>query len=160
MIDIDKVRQVIVSNLKKTLGIPVVRSYTTSPLPKLPFCGYTIQTLLENSAGTWQRLNSGIERIPAHQTWSITLNAEKYITCSALTLLAHDFFSKSGILTLKENEIVVEKVGKITPRDTLLTVDYEYRQGFDVQLGFMNTRDYSKDDVIRPEDITFGMEEI
>lgn len=67
--------------------------------------------------------------------------------------MAHDFFSKSGVIWLKDNEIVVEKVGKVTPRDTLITVDYEHRQGFDVQLGIMNIQEYSEDDIIENAEI-------
>ena len=153
MIDVDKIRQAVVCGLRDTLGAPVIRSNTTQALPKLPFCSYTIQSLLENSNGAWQRIGNGIDRIPARQVWSVTVNAEKYITCATLAILAHDFFSKSGILVLKDNGIVVENVGKITPRDTLITVDYEYRQGFDVQLGFMNTREYDTEDVIQSAEI-------
>lgn len=153
MIDVDKVRETVVCNLKEVLGVPVIRSNTAGVLPKLPFCSYTIQSLLENSGGTWQRMENGVDRIPARQVWSVTVNAEKYITCAKLAILAHDFFSKSGILVLKDNGIVVENVGKITPRDTLITVDYEYRQGFDVQLGFMNTREYDTEDVIQSAEI-------
>ena len=93
MIDVDKIRQTIVCGLKDTLGVPVIRSNTPRALPKLPFCSYTIQSLLKNSEGTWQRIGNGIDRIPARQVWSITVNAEKYITCAKLALLAHDFFS-------------------------------------------------------------------
>ena len=67
--------------------------------------------------------------------------------------MAHDFFSKSGVIWLKDNGIVIEKVGEVTPRDTLITVDYEHRQGFDVQLGIMNTQEYSEDDVIESAEI-------
>ena len=153
MIDVDKIRQTIVCGLKDTLGVPVIRSNTPRALPKLPFCSYTIQSLLKNSEGTWQRIGNGIDRIPARQVWSITVNAEKYITCAKLAFLAHDFFSKSGVIWLKDNGIVIEKVGEVTPRDTLITVDYEHRQGFDVQLGIMNTQEYSEDDVIESAEI-------
>ncbi len=153
MIDVDKIRETVVSNLKEALGVPVIRSNTVNALPALPFCVYTIQKLLENSGGTWQRAETGIDRIPSSQVWSVTINAEKYITCAKLAVLAHDFFSKSGVSALKDNGIVVENVGKITPRDTLITVDYEYRQGFDVRLGLMNTREYDKDNIIQSAEI-------
>ena len=74
MIDVDKIRQTIVCGLKDTLGVPVIRSNTPRALPKLPFCSYTIQSLLKNSEGTWQRIGNGIDRIPARQVWSITVN--------------------------------------------------------------------------------------
>lgn len=57
------------------------------------------------------------------------------------------------MIWLKDNGIVIEKVGEVTPRDTLITVDYEHRQGFDVQLGIMNTQEYSEDDVIESAEI-------
>jgi hypothetical protein len=138
MIDLDKIRLVIVGGLKGALGAPVIRSNTVAPLPKLPFCSYTISDLLENSGGTWAQYEDGTDRIPAKQIWSITVNAEDYGSCTKLALTAHDFFSKSGVELLKKAGIVVENVGAIKARDTVLTVDYEYRQGFDVRLGVMN----------------------
>lgn len=149
MIDFDKVRAAVTDGLRDTLGISVIRSNTTAPLPKLPFCSYTVRTLLDNSKGTWARYEDGCDRIPAHQTYSITINSEKYSECATLALTAFDFFTNTGVVQLKDNGIVVESVGAITPRDTVLTVDYEYRQGFDVKFGLMNTLEYSKDDGIQ-----------
>ena len=39
---------------------------------------------------------------------------------------------------LNDHGIVVQNVGAITNRDTLLTIEYEYRKGFDAVLSIMN----------------------
>lgn len=149
MIDFDNIRAAVVSGLRNALDIPVIRSNTTTPLPKLPFCSYTFTSLLDNSKGTWARYNDSFDRLPAHQTVSVTVNSEDYSECAGLALKAHDYFSRSGVETLKDSGIVVESVGNITPRDTVISVEYEYRQGFDIRLGIMNALAYSRDDGVQ-----------
>lgn len=145
MINLENIRAVIVKGLRKYLGVEIIRSSTANRLPKLPFCSYTITSVLENVRGTWGRYDDLTDKIPAAQTWSITLNSEDFGECSRLALTAHDYFSKAGVNHLKDNGIVVKSVGVIVPRDNFLSIDYEYRQGFDVSFGLMNELSYENE---------------
>lgn len=138
MIDLDNIREVIVTALNKHLGITVIRSNTTAPFPKYPFASYTIRTLLSNQPGTWGEYDDGKDRIPASQVWSITIQAKDSAESMSLTLKAYDFFCHCGRQILKDNNIVVSSVSEITNRDNTLTVGYEYKNGFDVTFSFMN----------------------
>jgi hypothetical protein len=53
-------------------------------------------------------------------------------------LLIADFFAEAGRQELADNGIIVADVGNITPRDNLLTIEYEYRKGLDVTLRLNN----------------------
>lgn len=141
MIDLNSIRTVIATNLTEYLGIPVIRANTTGKLPKYPFASYTIRQLINNRKGTWGEYADGKDRIPAEQIWSVSIQSDDCAECMDLTLKAHDFFSRAGVQDLKDNSIVVQSVGDITNRDTILTVDYEFRNGFDVTFGFMNETD-------------------
>lgn len=141
MIDLNNIREVIAAALTECLGIKVIRSNTTSPLPKYPFASYTIRTLLQNQTGTWGEYDDGKDRIPASQVWSITIQAKDSAGSMDLTLKAYDFFCHTGRQILKDKNIVVSSVSEITNRDNLLTVGYEYKNGFDVSFSFMNETD-------------------
>ncbi len=101
MIDIESIRAAVVKGLRDYIGVEVIRSNTSKPLPKLPFCSYTITSLLDNAKGTWGRYDDVTDKIPTVQTWSITLNAKDFGECSNLAISAHDYFSKAAIVYLK-----------------------------------------------------------
>lgn len=138
MVDLDAVRGVIVAELSKSVEIPVIRSNTTGTLPKYPFISYTIRQLLNDRKGTWGEYDDGKDRIPTTQIWSITILSDNFAECMSYANKAYLFFSRDGLQNLKDAGITVEEVGAMTNRDTLLTVGYEYRYGFDVNIGFMN----------------------
>ena len=138
MIDIESIRVAIVKGLREGLAVSVIRSNTANKLPKLPFLSYTITSLLDNAKSTWSRYDDLTDRIPATQVWSITLNAADFGECSKLAISAYDYFSKTATEYFKKYGIVILSVSEIVPRDNFLSVDYEYRLGFDVKLGLMN----------------------
>ena len=59
-------------------------------------------------------------------------------------MLAYDYFALSGNTYLSDNNIIAQRVQSITSRDNLLTIDYEYRKGFDVD--FLLYHEISKAD--------------
>ena len=138
MIDIESIRVAIVKGFREGLAVSVIRSNTANKLPKLPFLSYTITSLLDNAKSTWSRYDDLTDRIPATQVWSITLNAADFGECSKLAISAYDYFSKTATEYFKKYGIVILSVSEIVPRDNFLSVDYEYRLGFDVKLGLMN----------------------
>ena len=151
MIDTESIRAVIVKGLREYIGVEVIRSNTSKPLPKLPFGSYTITSLLNNRKGTWGRYEDSKDRIPTTQVWSITLNSKDFGECTNLAVATHDYFSKAAIGYLKEYGIVVLSVGAIASRDTFLSVEYEYRMGFDITFGLMNELSYENE--VKTDDI-------
>ena len=141
MIDLDNIRENIATALHEYLGVQVIRSNTTAPFPQYPFASYTIRELLRNQRGTWGEYDDGKDRISASQIWSITIQAKDSAESMALALKAYDFFCHSGCPILKDKNIVVSSVSEITNRDNMLTVGYEYKNGFDVTFSFMNETD-------------------
>ena len=55
-----------------------------------------------------------------------------------IPLLAKDWLEEAGRIDLNDGGVVVQSVGDISNRDTLLTVGYEFRKGFDVVFSLMN----------------------
>ena len=54
-----------------------------------------------------------------------------------IAMQAYDWFALIGNIYLSSNNIVVQRVGNITNRDNLLSIEYEYRRGFDVEFLLM-----------------------
>ena len=138
MTDLEAIRETIAEGLSKSAGIPVIRSNTTGTLPKYPFISYTIRQLLDDRKGTWGEYDDGKDRIPTTQIWSVTVQSDDFAECMFYAQKAYLFFARLGLQDLKDAGITVEEVGAMTNRDTLLTVGYEYRYGFDVNVGFMS----------------------
>lgn len=79
-----------------------------------------------------------IYRKEFQQVWSFTVQSDDDIESKILALKAYDFFDNVGTTILNENSAVVQKLSNITNRDNILTIEYEYRNGFDVTFAFMN----------------------
>ena len=63
-------------------------------------------------------------------------------------MMIHDFFAEARRQELADNDIIVADVGAITPRDNLLTIEYEYRKGLDVTLRFNNIIEKDNKDTV------------
>ena len=66
---------------------------------------------------------------------------------------ARDWLEEAGRLELADQGIVVGHVGAIHNRDTFLTLEYEYRKGFDVVFSLMNVVDKEREEVIEQAEI-------
>lgn len=122
----------IVEGMQKELGCLVIRANQTAPLPPYPYVSYTIITPISANLGTWGRYDDGKERKPFTQVWSFTAQSDDCIQSMELAIKARDYLEHVGTVYLNDNDIIVEQVGSVTNRDNLLTVEYEYRNGFDV----------------------------
>ena len=141
MIDQEAMNRVITAGLKAATGCEVVKSnIANAPIPLYPYISFTV-TRTVTETGTYS-VESGARFIALHQTWSITVQGEKDNEAQRLALLAKDWLEESGRLELNDAGIVVRSVGDINNRDTLLTVNYEYRKGFDVVFSMMNVIQY------------------
>lgn len=69
-----------------------------------------------------------------------------------LAVQAYEYFNVVGKEYLNDNKIVVAKVGNITNRDNLLSIEYEHCNGFDVTFNLMfiiNSEKLYSDGVIK-----------
>ena len=138
MIDLSEFRKNIVFGLRNHLMIPVVRSNQTSTPPKYPYCSYTITSISNENKGTWGEYEDGIQRQPLIQKWSFTILSDDVDEALSYALRAREYFDNIGRRYLRTKKIVVYSVGNINNRDNLITIEYEYRHGFDVEFYTMS----------------------
>ena len=72
------------------------------------------------------------------QTWSFTIQSDNNNEALNLTLKARDYFDLIGRGALAEQGFIVQTVGGVNNRDNLITIEYEYRHGFDVNFYMLN----------------------
>ena len=132
MIDYNGLRNTVAKGLSEYTGVKVVRSNQNAPQPEYDFIQYTITTLKSENNGTYGEYEDGIMRKGVTQTWSISALSDDSTKSVTLADKAHEWFSRVGKLYLNDNNVIVQSVGGITNRDNVLTVEYEYKNGFDV----------------------------
>lgn len=141
MIAFDRIRDTIVTKIKESLNIEVVRVNQNAPPPAYPYIGYTITTLMKTNNGTYSEYVENNVKVYCkefQQIWSFTVFADNDLQSKEIAIRLYDYLDNIGAVDLSENDIVIQRIGNITNRDTLLTIDYEYRNGFDVTFAFMN----------------------
>ena len=160
MIDVDKLKQVVVSGLKEYLGCEVIRTNQNAEPPAYPYVSYTITTLASANNGTYEEHNDGTTRKQLTQTWSITAQSNSEGESVKLALKAREWLDYSGRVYLKDNGVIVQSVTNITNRDNILTVEYEYKNGFDVVFYLFDETEnnINKSGVIEDVKLTFNGE--
>lgn len=141
MIDIETIRSIITDKIKKHLNIEVIRVNQNAPAPAYPYIGYTITTLMKANNGTYSEYVDKNVRVYCkefQQIWSFTVYAADDLQSKNTAIALYDYLDSIGRPDLSDNNIVIQRIGDITNRDTLLTIDYEHRNGFDVTFTFMN----------------------
>lgn len=134
MIDYDGVRTAVVKGLKAYLKCPVIRSNQNAEPPPHPYVSYTITTPASENKGTYGVYDDGIDRKPVLQTWSITAQSDNNIESVTFAAKAREWLDHFGKSYLNDKGVIVQSVGRITNRDNILTIEYEYKNGFDVVL--------------------------
>lgn len=132
MIDNENLRLTVCKGLKEYLGIPVIRSSQNAEPPEYPYLSYTVTTLESANHGTWGVYRDGTDRIPVTQVWSITVQSDNERESTELAIKAREYLDHRGTRYLNDHDVIVQRVSDITNRDNLITIDYEYRNGFDV----------------------------
>lgn len=145
MIDIEHLRTTVASGLRDYLGCPVVRSNQNEEPPPYPYCSYTITQLMSENKGTYGEYEDGTDRKPFTQTWSITVQSGDSSESMTLAVKAHEWLDHIGRIYLNDNGVIIQSVGNISNRDNILTVEYEYRNGFDVVFWLFNEVDSPKE---------------
>lgn len=146
-----QINRVIAEGIKAVTGCEVVKAnLTKAPIPPYPYISFSI-TQTETRKGTYSEGEKCY--IPLSQTWSITVQGENDDEALQKAMEARDWLEEAGRLELADQGIVVGHVGAIHNRDTLLTLEYEYRKGFDVVLSLMNVVDKEREEVIEQAEI-------
>lgn len=132
MIDIEKLKLSVVKGLREFLEIPIIRSNQNITPPDYPYASYTITTVVSKNNGSWGVYDDGIERIPITQTWSFTIQSNDNNESVMLANKAKNWLENIGRTYLNDNNIIVQSIGNITNRDNIISIEYEYKNGFDV----------------------------
>ena len=138
MIDQKQIESVIIPKLQEYLGCPVILANQHSPSPKYPYVSFTVANLIQTNNGTYGTETYGEFYKPVRQSWSFTVQSDNDDQCNEITLKLYDWFSLVGVTYLADNEISIERLENISNRDNLITIQYEYRRGFDVILVLMD----------------------
>lgn len=139
MIDYNSLRKSVVAGLSQYLDCPVIRSNQNAEPPPYPYVSYTITTPMSANNGTYSEYEDGTKRKPVTQTWSISVLAADDSESVNLACKAREWFDYVGKTYLNDNNVIVQSVGGVTNRDNFLTVEYEYKKGFDVVFWLFDT---------------------
>lgn len=152
MIDQEKINILIADKLKEVTGCEVVKAnMANAPIPPYPYLSFTVLNT-DTKKGTYSAA-AGVKFMPLTQTWSFTVQGDKDNEAQRAAMKAKDWLEETGRLYLNDHGIVVQSVGAITNRDTLLTIEYEYRKGFDAVLSIMNVVDGENEETIDSAEI-------
>lgn len=141
VIDYENLRTTVAKGLKEYINCPVIRSNQNKEPPDYPYVSYTITTLMSENKGTYGVYEDGKDRKPFKQIWSITVQSDDDAESVDLAVKAHQWLDHIGRVYLNDNNVYVQSVGGISNRDNILTVEYEYRKGFDVVFELFNVVD-------------------
>lgn len=158
MID-NNLRLTVCEGLKKYLGIPIMRTGQNAEPPDYPYLSYTVTTLESANNGTWGEYKDGIDRIPVKQTWSITVQSDKEDESIELACKAREYLDNVGTQYLNDRDVIVQSVTNITNRDNLITIDYEYRNGFDAVFYMFDETERPIDEIGVIESVTLNKKE-
>ena len=137
LIDQENIDIIIAWGLSNATGCEVVKSnLANARIPNYPYISFTVLNT-DTKKGTYS-VSNGQRYMPLTQTWSLTVQGDNDNKTQLAAMKAKDWLEEAGRLYLNDHGIVVQNVGAITNRDTLLTIEYEYRKGFDAVLSIMN----------------------
>lgn len=148
MIDYKAIETLIVDGLtaylaSKGFNCPVILANQVSPIPTYPYISYTVTTPVGANMKGYSIADDGTRYKPLTQTWSFTAQSGDDIEAINVAMAAYDWFALTGNTYLSDNGIIAQRVQSINNRDNLLTIEYEYRRGFDVEFLLVHTLDSS-----------------
>ena len=158
MIDYENLRLTVAKGLKDYLGCPVIKSNQTAEAPPYPYVSYTFTTLMTENKGTYGEYEDGNARKPVNSIISVTAQSDDSIESVTLANKAREWLDYAGTVYLNDNGVIVQSVGTVTNRDNVLTVGYEYKNGFDAVFWLFDTIEKPAPQVI--EAVSFNQVEI
>lgn len=131
MVNIEELRKIVKQSLEQYIGCPVVRSNQNAPMPKYPYCAYTVTTPATENNGTYGEYDDGVARKPVNTVISFTVRSDDNIESVTLANKARDYLDYAGITHLNDNGVIVQSVTSVSNRDNVITCEYEHANGFD-----------------------------
>lgn len=148
MTELRTMQRKMLSMLEAYTGCAVVPANTTKKMPPYPYISYSVINISTRrgtySAHTGTKNVEGEEvpvtllSMPEKVTYSFTVQSSDDAEAFVHAMEIKDFFEEAKRQELADNDIIVADVGGITPRDNMLTIEYEYRKGLDVVLSLNN----------------------
>lgn len=132
MFDYEAFKIFVASGLKKYLGVPIIRADQNQKPPPYDYGTYKATTPMGENKGTYGEYEDGTARKPVKSIWSFSFLSDKETNSFNLANKARTWFDYVGATYLSDNNIIVESVGAVGNRDNILTIEYEYKKGFDV----------------------------
>lgn len=105
-------------------------------MPAYPYISFSVINI-DTKKGTYSKVGNKLY-MPAIVKYSFTVQSDDDTEALTKAMAVKDFFEEDKRQALADNGIIVADVGAITPRDNLLTIEYEYRKGLDVTLSLNN----------------------
>lgn len=136
MLKLSEVRNPLIKGLHTFTGVPVIMGNQTGEAPPYPYLAINF-TELGNAVGQIAEKVNGSEMTFIQQnelTVSISAYSDKLDASFELAYQALEWFKGMGVLDLQDANIAVIRTRPIVNRDTFLTIEYERRHGFDVNL--------------------------
>lgn len=146
MIDQKQINKVMINALKEVCGCEVIRANQSAMLPDYPFVSYNIVNPLISKNRSYAEYADRREK-EITQVWSITVQSDTDAEALVIVMTARDWLEETGFLVLQDAGIAVRKVGEITNRDNLISIDYEYRKGFDFTLALINRIEIAREEL-------------
>lgn len=132
MLDLKAMRAAVFKGMGEYLGIKIIHSDQTAKAPAYPYGTGKATTPAGENNGTYQQHEDGIDRLMVPSTWSFSFLSDDPDESIMLATKAREWITHSGRMWLSEHGITVQRATNITNRDTILTVEYERKNGFDV----------------------------
>lgn len=148
MIELKAIQKKMLSMLEEYAGCKAIPSNTTKNIPAYPYISFSVINI-DTRKGTYSAY-TGTKEVEGRETpikflvmpmslkYSLTVQSDNEAEALEIAMKVKDFFEEDKRQELADNEIIVADVGGITPRDTMLTIEYEYRKGLDVTLRLNN----------------------
>ena len=140
------------SLLEEYTGCPAVPANTTKKMPDYPYISFSVINT-DTKKGTYS-VYGNTKAMQLNFKYSFTVQSDDDTEAIMIAMKVKDFFEEAKRLELADNDIIVADVGSITPRDNLITIEYEYRKGLDVTLRLVNVISDTNEDTIDSATLT------
>lgn len=110
----------------------VVLANQVSPIPPYPYVAYTLTQARSEHGGTYGIDENGNRTMEFDSVISYTVQSDDEDEAVFLAVKAAAWFQEIGTTFFSDNDVYIKRVGAVTNRDNLISVQYEYRDGFDV----------------------------
>lgn len=135
MIKLREIQRLVIGEMEKYCGCPFVPSNTTKEMPAYPYMSFSLirDKLIGGTYSEGEKLYKALDL-----TYSFTVQAKSEQEAQIIAMKARDYLDEAGRLNFQEAGVVINNLTGITSRDNLLTIEYEYRRGFDAVIAVFN----------------------